>query len=148
MADADTALAWPLASFHVAALLVAGLTTLYAVGALGSLLQGVRTVTGLALYLALWGLTRWTVGRWLRAAALDASRDALLGAATWGAVTGVGFLFAVLVTLGVVVREFVFVAVLALVGTPVAALVGGVVGVGFAFLDTLLVRLGTRFGAA
>jgi len=148
MADADARLAWVLASFHTAALVVAGVAVLYAVGALGSLLQGVHTATGAALYLSLWGLTWRTNARWLATTSFGAGREALTAAATWGAVTGVGFLFAILVVIGVVVRELVLVAVFAFVGAPVAALVGAVVGVAFALLDALLVGVGTRLGTA
>ncbi|WP_435067983.1 hypothetical protein [Haloplanus sp. C73] len=147
MAD-DSLLAWVLAAFHTATLLVPGLALLYAVGALGSLLQGVHTATGFVLYLSLWGLGWWTTKRWLAATPLAVERETLTAAATWGAVTGVGFLFVILAVVAVTLRELLFVAVLALVGTPVAALVGAVLGVAFALLDTLLVGLGTRLGTA
>lgn len=147
-AAADSLLRWALASFHAATLLVAPLALLYAVGALGSLLQGVHTATGLGLYLALWGLTWWTNGRWLAATALDGRRETVVSAATWGAVTGVGFLFAPLVAVAVSLPELVTVAVFALVGTPVAALVGAVVGAGFAVVDLAVVAAGERLGAA
>lgn len=147
-AAADSLLRWALASFHAATLLVAPLALLYAVGALGSLLQGVHTATGLGLYLALWGLTWWTNGRWLAATDLDGRRGTVVSAATWGAVTGVGFLFALLVAVAVSLPELVTVAVFALVGAPVAALVGAVVGAGFAVVDLAVVAAGERLGAA
>jgi hypothetical protein len=152
MADGDAAadplLRWTLASFHAATLLVAPLALLYAVGALGSLLQGVHTATGLGLYLALWGLTWWTNGRWLAVARLDGFRETAVPGAIWGAVTGVGFLFVLLVAVAVSLPEPVTVAVFALVGAPVAALVGAVVGAGFAVLDLAVVAAGERLGAA
>jgi hypothetical protein len=147
-ATADSLLRWALASFHAATLLVAPLTLLYAVDALGSLLQGVHTVTGLGLYLALWGLTWWTNGRWLAATRLDGLRETIRPAATWGAVTGFGFLIVLLVAVGLSVREPVLVAVLALVGAPVSALVGAVVGTGFAVVDLLIVSAGKRLAEA
>jgi len=49
---------------------------------------------------------------------------------------------------GLTVAEPVLVAALALVGTPVAALVGAVVGAGFAVLDLLIVEAGQRLGTA
>lgn len=54
----DPFLAWTLAGFHTTTLLVVPLRFRYAADALGSLLQGVHTATGLGLYLALWGLIR------------------------------------------------------------------------------------------
>lgn len=147
-APADPLRRWALASFHAATLLVAPLALLYAVGALGSLLRGVHTATGLALYLALWALTWWTNGRWLAATRFDGLRETVVPGATWGAVTGVGFLFALLVAVAVSVLDPAFVAVLALVGTPVAALVGAVVGAGFAAADLLIVAAGERLGTA
>jgi len=152
MAEGDAAvdplLRWTLASFHAATLLVAPLALLYAVGALGSLLQGVHTVTGFGLYLALWGLTWWTNGRWLAATRLDGLRETAVPAATWGAVTGVGFLFVLLVTVAASLPEPVTVAVFALVGAPVSAFVGAVVGAGFALVDLAVVAAGERLGTA
>lgn len=145
--DTDPLLVWTLASFHTATLLVVPLLVLHAVGALGSLLQGVRTATGLGLYLALWGLTAWTNRRWLASARLDGWRAVRPGA-VWGAVTGVGFLLVLVIAVGLTVREPILVAVLTLVGTPVAALVGALVGAGFALLDLLVVRAGARLGTA
>ncbi|WP_049937581.1 hypothetical protein [Haloplanus natans] len=147
-ATADPFLRWLLASFHAATLLVAPLALLYAVGALGSLLQGVHTATGLGLYFALWGLTWWTNGRWLAATRLDGLRETIRPAATWGAATGVGFLLALLVAVAVSLPEPAFVAILALVGAPVSALIGAVVGAGFAALDLAIVAAGERLAGA
>ncbi|AZH23954.1 hypothetical protein [Haloplanus aerogenes] len=144
---ADPVLAWTLASFHTTTFLVAPLLLLYAVDALGSLLQGVHTATGLGLYLALWGLTFWTNRRWLARTRLD-DWSAVLPGVTWGGVTGVGFLLVLVGVVGVTVGEPVLVAALALVGTPIAALVGGLVGAGFAVLDLLIVAAGRRLGTA
>jgi hypothetical protein len=144
--DADPLRRWTLSSVHAATLLVVPLLVLYAVDALGSLLQGVHTATGLGLYLALWGLTWWTNGRWLAATRLDSLRGTLRPAALWGAVTGVCFLLVLLVAVALSVREPVLVAALALAGTPVSALVGAVVGVGFAAADLLVVSAGERLG--
>jgi hypothetical protein len=140
----DPLLAWSLGAFHAATLVVAPLLLLYGVDALGSLLRGVRTVTGLGLYLALWGLTWRTNRRWLAAADRRSLRGTAVPGATWGAVTGVGFLVVLLIVVGVVVREPLLVAALALVGAPVSALVGAAVGAGFAVLDFLVLAAGRR----
>ncbi|MFB6101652.1 MAG: hypothetical protein ABEJ73_03730 [Haloplanus sp.] len=142
--DDDPPLVWALSSFHAAALLVAPLLPLHAVGALGSLLQGVSTAAGLGLYVALWGITWWTNRRWLAAATLRGMRGVLGLGATWGAVTGVGFFAVLLVVVAVNLPELGFLAVLALVGTPVAALIGALAGAGFAVVDLLIVRAGHR----
>ncbi|WP_251342117.1 hypothetical protein [Haloplanus halophilus] len=141
---ADPLLAWTLASFHAATLVVGPVLLLYAVDALGSLLQGVRTVTGLGLYLALWVLTWWTNRRWLAATDLRGLRGTVVPGATWGAITGVGFLLVLLVAVGVIVREPLLVAALAVGGMPVSALVGALAGAGFAVLDLLIVEAGRR----
>lgn len=147
MADAaDGLLAWALASFHAATLVTAGVGTLYAVGALGSLLQGVRTEVGLGLYLSLWGITWATNRRWLTDADLRGVRGTCVPGATWGAVAGLAFLAVLLAVVGLTVGEVVLVAALALVGTPVAALVGALVGGGFALVDLALLGVGRRLG--
>jgi hypothetical protein len=140
----DPLLAWSLSAFHVATLVVAPLLLLHAVGALGSLLQGVRTVTGLGLYLALWGITWRTNRRWLAAADRRDWWGTVVPGAKWGAVTGVAFLFVLLAIVALTLREPIFVAVLALVGTPASALVGAVVGAGFAVLDVLILAAGRQ----
>jgi len=140
----DPLLAGSLAAFHVATLAVGSVLLLHAVGALGSLLQGVGTATGLALYLALWGVTWLTNRRWLAATALQGPRGTVVPGAKWGIVTGVGFLPVVLVVVGVTVREPLLVAALAVVGTPVATLVGAITGAGFAALDLAVVAAGRR----
>ncbi|MFC6989994.1 hypothetical protein ACFQJD_17155 [Haloplanus sp. GCM10025708] len=68
----DPLLAWGLASFHVAVLVVVPVAILHRVGALGSLLHGVGTGVGLALYLLLWGVTWATNRRWLTEADFSA----------------------------------------------------------------------------
>jgi hypothetical protein len=137
-------LPWALASFHATTLTVAGVLSLHAVGALGSLLQGVGTATGLGLYLALWGITWWTNRRWVADAAVGDRRGTVVSGARWGAVTGVGFLLAVLVAVAAAVPEAALVAVLALLGAPVSAVVGAVVGAAFAGLDLAVLAAGRR----
>jgi hypothetical protein len=137
-------LAWALAAFHVATLVAIGLFALAATGALGSLLQGVHTATGLGLYLGLWVITWRTNRRWLDATALRGVRTTVVSGARWGAVTGFGGLLLVLAVVGLAVGEALLVAALALVGTPLSLLVGGVVGAGFALVDLLIVAAGRR----
>jgi hypothetical protein len=141
-------LPWALASFHTATLVVGGLFVLSAVGALGSLLQGVRTATGLFLYLGVWGITWRTNRRWLVAADLRTAWGTAVPGARWGAVTGLGVLLLALLVVGVTVREPLLVAAVALVGTPLSMLVGGVVGAAFALFDRLIVAAGRRIAGA
>lgn len=61
---------------------------------------------------------------------------------------GVGSLFVLLAVVAASVPDPTFVAVFALVGAPVSALVGAVAGVGFAALDLLVVAAGERLGTA
>lgn len=127
-APPDPLLAWALAGFHVALLVVVAVTVLHAVGALGDLLGGLGTGTGLWLYAALWALTWLTNRRFLRSATLSATRQSVLQAAMLGGATGVAFLLVLSLTLGAITLNPVLAVLLAAVGTPIAVLVGAAVG--------------------
>lgn len=140
----DPLLPWALASFHVAALAVGGVLLLHGVGALGSLLRGVGTATGLGLYLALWVATWRTNVRWLREADLARLRTTVVPGAKWGAVTGLTFFYALLLVVAVATGEVIFALVLLFAGTLVSPLVGAVVGTGFALVDFLVLGAARR----
>lgn len=127
-APPDPLLAWALAGFHVASLVVVAVAVLHAVGALGDLLGGLGTATGLWLYAALWALTWLTNRRFLRSATLSATRRSVLTAAMLGGATGVAFLLVLSVTLGAITLNPVLAVLLGAVGTPVAVTVGAAVG--------------------
>jgi len=86
-----------LGTFHAAVLIVALVLVLYATGALTSLLSGLSTIAGLALFSALWLTTVWSTHRTLRGALTATLRTLPVGTiierAAWnGGVNGVAFL--------------------------------------------------------
>jgi hypothetical protein len=144
----DPLLAWGLASFHAAALLVVPLWLAHVVApaAVGDLLGGLDTRVGLGLFLVLWGSTWWSNRRYLAACAfVDVSKTLTMGA-KWGAVTGLPLLGCVV--LGVLVATNpTFAALLLVTGALVAPLVGAVVGVVFAGVDVVLARMAGRLAS-
>ncbi|WP_423750976.1 hypothetical protein [Salinirarus marinus] len=143
----DPLLAWGLASFHVAVLVVVPVAILHRVGALGSLLHGVGTGVGLALYLLLWGVTWATNRRWLTEADFSAPRPTVAAGGKWGAVAGLAFFYGLLVAIASATGDLTFVAIFALLGTAFSPLVGALIGVGFATLDLLVVDAARRVAA-
>jgi hypothetical protein len=147
--EADPLLAWGLASFHAAALLVVPLWLAHVVApvAVGDLLGGLDTRVGLGLYLVLWGTTWYSNRRYLAASAFETPTRTLKSGATWGAVTGLPLLVSVGFVVGVATNP-TFAAVLLVAGAVVAPLVGAVVGVVFAGVDLVLVRLAERLASS
>jgi uncharacterized integral membrane protein len=141
-AGADPLLAWGLASFHAAVLLVVPLWLAHVVApvAVGDLIGGLDTLVGVALYLVLWGSTWWSNRRYLAASAFEGSVRTLKSGAKWGAVTGLPLLGGVVLAV-LVATNPTFAAFLLVAGTVVAPLVGAVVGALFAGVDVVLVRL-------
>jgi hypothetical protein len=143
-----------LGTFHAAALVATLVVVLYARGGLASLLSGLSTIAGLALFIALWLTTVWSTNRTLRGAFTVApwtsvSPDSLIARAAWrGGVNGVMFLACVGLILaisagfngdlaiGVIGYGFV---IFATVGAAVAFVIGFVVGLLFACIDLALV---------
>ena len=143
-----------LGTFHAAALMAVLVVVLYANGALASLLSGLSTIAGLALFSALWLTTVWSTNRTLRGAFTVAPwtsvpPDTLIARAAWrGGLNGVMFLACVGIiaavsaafngdlALGVIGAGFL---VLATVGAAAAFVIGFVVGLLFACIDLALV---------
>ncbi|HWG90183.1 MAG TPA: hypothetical protein VNZ52_04960 [Candidatus Thermoplasmatota archaeon] len=129
--------------------MVALVLILQAFGDIQALTGSLNTAAGIALYLALWGLTGWTTYR----AAADVGRvepgfprfgAAFLGnAIRWGGLNG--FLF---LTMLLVVTAIGFRIPQILLALPVAALpaliVGGLLGAAFAVIDGLLLHAAHR----
>ena len=149
---ADRLTVWCLASFNVAALTVVGVLSLHTLGDLGDLLAGLDTVTGLALYLALWVLTLWTNRRALAGVRAFGSGPGLRPLAGrsfgWGAATGVAFLWAIVAIVylpdapgpGSLLAAALGVLGVLLLASAFAALVGALVGLVVGALDLLLLR--------
>jgi hypothetical protein len=143
-----------LGTFHAAALMAVLVVVLYANGALASLLSGLSTIAGLALFSALWLTTVWSTNRTLRGAFTVAPwtsvpPDTLIARAAWrGGLNGVMFLACVGIiaavsaafngdlALGVIGAGFL---VFATVGAAAAFVIGFVVGLLFACIDLALV---------
>jgi uncharacterized integral membrane protein len=144
----DPLLAWGLASFHAAALLVVPLWLAHVVApvAVGDLLGGLDTRVGLGLYLLLWGTTWYSNRRYLAASAFETPTRTLKAGATWGAVTGLPLLVGVVLAV-LSATNPTFAALLLVAGALVAPLVGAVVGVVFAGVDVVLVRLAGRLAS-
>jgi hypothetical protein len=149
----DPLVVWALAAVHAALLVVVPVAVIVAVDprALGDLLSGLSTSTGLFVYGALWATTRWTNGRLLDRTpfALGAWRAVVRGAAVWGAVTGVAFLaellvggLAVLALRGSITLSVPGPSLLAVLGIAalLAGLVGALVGVALAAVDLAVLR--------
>lgn len=158
MADRQTV--WCLGSCNVALLTVVGVLSLHAFADLGDLLDALDTGTGLALSLALWALTLWSNDRALAGVwkCGDAPRPGLrtlaIRALVWGAATGVGFLWTLVLLvylpdapgLAVVLREGPELVGIVLFGSIFAALVGAVLGLLVGALDLLLLRTARAIG--
>jgi hypothetical protein len=160
--ERDPLLVTSLATFHTTLLLAVILALGQATGAIGDLLGGLGTLVGFGLFGLLWGTTLYTNWRWLGDVSVLADepdiRHVLRRAFVWGALDGVLFflgLLAVLVlsrispdtqvTLDALLGALGVVVFLAALGSAVAIIVGGIVGVVLGALDLGLVRLAGAF---
>lgn len=141
-----------LGTFHAATLIAALVLVLYASGGLASLLSGLSTIAGLALFGALWLTTVWSTNRTLRGAFTVAPWTSvplgvMIPRAGWrGGVNGVAFLACLGLILlassaingdvGLIGLGTLFFAT---VGAAVAFVIGLVVGLLFAAVDLALV---------
>jgi len=164
MGDAATATAatgqqrltdWTVATTNVVCFVLALLIPAYASGGLSDVLPNLGTAAGLAvfayLWLLVWATTRWLLGH------VDPSDDSLVRILLWagasGALDGIVFLVGIVLVAGVPAAlitslELLSVALIALIGTPIAAVVGTVVGIATAGLDLLLLRTANAVGPA
>jgi hypothetical protein len=146
--DTDSLLLWCLATFHTALFVLVPVALIHGVGALGDLLGSLSTVVGLVLYLALWATTWWTNRRLLATTPFERSEwwAVLKASVKWGGVTGSCFLLELVVVAVVQVAlaggfgtpDLASIPPLLLilaVGTLIAFVVGGLVGVVQATLD-------------
>ena len=150
---ADRLATWCLATFNVALLTVVGVLLIHAFADLGPLLAGLDTLTGLALYLALWGLALWTNGRALAGVEPGVEhpplRTTLPRALAWGGATGVAFLWALVALVylpdapgvGVVVREAPSLIVILGIASAFAMVVGALIGLVLGAFDLVLLRI-------
>lgn len=147
-------MSWALGTFNSAALAVVLLLLLYPRGRFGDTLAGLSTLTGLALYVALWATTVYATRRALRG--IDLLDDARAGEAffgralRWGGFTGIAFLVElaaiqiVSVILGGDLRPLAslpFLIPFGVIASLVAFVVGALVGVTLGALDLAGIRL-------
>jgi hypothetical protein len=147
---------WALGTLHATLFVLAIVVSAFRAGGLDDLLGGLNTLLGLGLYGGLWMLTWWTTTRavagvdWRQVTAEDTGKLLLRGL-RWGGATGVLVLLAVAVLLlanamvggiqggGAGTDALVGIAVASttglLIGSLVAFVLGGVVGVAFALID-------------
>jgi len=147
---------WVLGTFHTSVFGLALLLLLYPRGGFGATLQGLGTLSGLAIFVALWATTIFTTDRalsglqWLDD---DPSQMAIFfrRALRWGGVNGLLFLAAlgailllnaVLTTRGSFTSPTLAVfAFIGAIGVVVSYVIGAVVGVTLGALDIAALRV-------
>lgn len=141
---------WTFAAFHTSLLVLLAVWLIHLSGALRDLLGGLDTLLGLGLYGVLWAVVWVATGRAFDDAPPGTStpRERAKAGFVYGGFTGAGFVLIVLVgaTLVFLVTggELLFIAAFGVLGSVVAFVVGGLVGVAFGLLDAPLVRAGER----
>lgn len=150
-------MSWALGTFNSAALALVLLLLLYPRGRFGDTLAGLSTLTGLALYVALWATTVYATHRALHGIDLlgdPRAGDAFFGRALrWGGFTGVAFLLEAgliqIVSLALggepPLAALLFLIPFGVIGSLVAFVVGALVGVTLGAVDLAGVRLSRRF---
>jgi hypothetical protein len=152
--ERDRLIAWALGTFHAGVLLVTLVLLLHVTGGLASLLGGLNTATGLALFAVLWVTTVWSTRRTLLGALGPALQNEmpiyrLVGRAVWrGGINGAAFLVGAGLILAIpivlsgsrsaIYSLFVGALFFATFGLVGAFVVGCMVGLLFAGIDALL----------
>ena len=163
--QSDRLLEWGLGTFHASFFILALLVFLFARRALGELLGSLNTLAGFALFGVLWYTTLFSTRRAMRALrqkqgdawdvfghSVDAWELVFLGA-FWGGVNGVLFFLALLLfaVFFLILPEaggspdaLVALPFYGLLGSGVAAILGGIAGFLLAMIDVLLLVI-SRF---
>jgi hypothetical protein len=151
---------WVLGTFHTSVFGLALLLLLYPRGGFGATLQGLSTLSGLAIFVALWATTLFTTRRALAGLDWLADDPAQMAvfyrrALRWGGLNGLLFLVALgailllstLVTArGSVTRPaLTFVGFVFWIGLVVSYVVGAIVGVALGALDIAALRVARTF---
>jgi len=152
--ERDRLIAWALGTFHAGVLLVTLILLLHVTGGLASLLGGLNTESGLALFAVLWVTTVWSTNRTLQgtlgpALQTDVPVYRLVGRAVWrGGINGAAFLVGAGLILAIPIvlsgsRSAIYsllagALVLGTFGLLGAFLLGCLVGLLFAGIDVLL----------
>lgn len=136
----DRLAATALTTHHAGTFVLVPLLAVHLAGALGDLLGGVGTATGLALFALLWIVLRPATGRWLAASDPAHPLTGVRAGARYGALAGVGFLPGPVVAAGLATGEATVAGILLAAGLVVAPLVGAAAGVVLGLGDLLLLR--------
>lgn len=147
-------MSWALGTFNAAALALVLLLLLYPRGRFGDTLTGLSTLTGLALYVALWATTVYATHRALHGIDLLGNAragEAFFGRALrWGGFTGIAFLveLAAIQMISVIVAgdlrplaSLPFLIPFGVIASLVAFVVGALIGVTLGALDLAGIRL-------
>lgn len=133
---------WTLATANTLLFVLALVLPGYASGGLSDVLPNLNTALGvgisLYLWLLVWATTRWLLDR-VEPAEASLARLALWGGAC-GALDGIVFLVGIVLVVGlptalVTSLELLSVALIAAIGTPIAAVVGAMVGLAALGID-------------
>lgn len=152
-------LAWVLGTFHTTVFGLALILLLYLRGGFGAALGSLSTLSGLALFVALWATTLFTTRRaleglnWLED---DSAQMAVFfrRALRWGGVNGMLFLAALGAILllsalatapGSITPALIFFVFIAAIGLVVSYVVGAIVGVALGALDIAGLRVARAF---
>jgi hypothetical protein len=153
-------LGWVLGTFHTSVFGLALLLLLYPRGRFGDTLAGLSTLSGLAIFLALWATTLFTTRRALAGLSWLEDDPAQMAfffrrALRWGGVNGVLFLVALgailllstlLTTPASITRPaLTFVGFVFWIGLVVSYAVGAIVGVTLGALDIAALRVARTF---
>jgi hypothetical protein len=149
-------LAWVLGTFHTSLFGLALLLLLYPRGGFGAALGGLNTLSGLAIFVALWATTLFTTRRALTGLNWLEDEPAQMAiffrrALRWGAVNGMLFLAALCAILFASALAtargptpspaLIFFAVIAVIGLLVSYVVGALVGVTLGAVDIAALRV-------
>jgi hypothetical protein len=160
-------LVWGLATFHASTFVLVAVLLIYRGGGLGQALEGLNTLLGLALFVALWTTTYVATRNALRGLgiAMPSAIDDVAftrRAIRWGALNGLMFLgVLVLVVPGgyalthlgdiaqaltgpTVLQSAAFVAGGLVIASALALVIGAIVGLLFSGIDLILLGLATR----
>lgn len=142
---------WTFATFNTVTFVLAFMIPSYASGGLSDVLPALSTTVGVVIFLYLWALvgvaTRFAFTR--INLLTDSVRRILVWATATGAVVGMAFLMGTVLGGGIPSAlqgsvDFTTVTLVVAIGTPIAGVVGGVVGLLAGALDLVLLTAAER----
>lgn len=143
---------WTFATFNTVLFVLGFVIPSYASGGLSDVLPSLSTSIGVVIFLYLWTLV-WVATRLLFTQInliTDSVRTILIWATTLGAVVGIAFLLGTVLGAGIPSAlsseslELITVVLVSAIGAPIAAVVGGVVGLLAGILDMAVLTVAER----